>query len=65
MEAQAQIEKYWRISEVAKRLNVSRATVYNLLRGFPVVRFGKGKRGVLVPESVLRQMLDRRTKTFR
>jgi hypothetical protein len=60
-------EPLYRISEIAKILHVSRASVYNLLRGERVVDLGgKNKRGCkLVPESVLRAIIDRRTKVFR
>ena len=66
MEAEQQIERLYRIAEIARLLHVSRATVYNLLRGSRIIDLGKGKRGVkLVPESVLQEILGRRTKTFR
>ena len=61
------LELHYRIAEVARILHISRASVYNLLRGARIVDLGgKGKRGVkLVPESVLRAILDRKTKTLR
>jgi transposase len=67
MATPAQIEPLYRIAEIARMLHVSRGTVYNLLRGSRIVDFGgKGKKGVkLVPESVLREILERKTKTFR
>ncbi len=66
-EADSGFEQLYRISEVAKMLHVSRASVYNLLRGERIVDLGgKGKKGVkLIPASVLRAILDRKTKTFR
>jgi hypothetical protein len=62
-----QIEPLYRIAEIAHMLHVSRGTVYNLLRGSRIVDLGgKGKKGVkLVPESVLREIVERKTKTFR
>jgi predicted transcriptional regulator len=67
MATSSQIEPLYRIAEIARMLHVSRATVYNLLRGSKIVDLGgKSKKGVkLVPESVLREILDRKTKTFR
>jgi hypothetical protein len=67
MAASVQIEPLYRIAEIARMLHVSRATVYNLLRGSRIIDLGgKGRKGVkLIPESVLREILDRRTKTFR
>jgi hypothetical protein len=63
----AQFEPLYRIAEIARILHVSRATVYNLLRGSRIVDFGgKGGKGVkLVPASVLREILERKTRTFR
>jgi transposase len=60
-------EQLYRISEIAKMLHVSRGTVYNLLRGSRIVDLGvNGGKGVkLVPASVLREILERKTKTFR
>jgi hypothetical protein len=48
-------------------LHISRASVYNLLRGERIVDLGvHGKKGVkLIPESLLREILNRKTKTFR
>jgi hypothetical protein len=67
MASASQIEPLYRIAEIARMLHVSRGTVYNLLRGSRIIDLGgKGKKGVkLVPESVLRELLDRKTKTFR
>ena len=61
------LEPLYRISEVARMLHISRASVYNLLRGERIVDLGgHGKKGVkLVPESLLREILNRKTKTFR
>ena len=61
------IEPLYRIADVARILHVSRATVYNLLRGERVIDLGSGgKKGIkLVPESVLRDIVERKTKTFR
>lgn len=61
------IEPLYRIAEIARLLHISRASVYNLLRGERIVDLGgKGKKGVkLIPVSVLRAILDRKTKTFR
>ncbi len=60
-------ETLYRIAEVAKMLHISRASVYNLLRGERIVDLGgKGKKGMkLIPASLLREILDRKTKTFR
>jgi hypothetical protein len=60
-------EQLYRISEIAKMLHVSRGSVYNLLRGERIIDLGgKNKRGCkLVPASVLRAIIDRRTKVFR
>jgi Helix-turn-helix domain len=60
-------EQLYRIAEVAKILHISRASVYNLLRGERIVDLGgKGKKGMkLVPASVLREILERKMKTFR
>jgi transposase len=62
-----QFEPMYRIAEIARMLHVSRGTVYNLLRGSRIVDLGgKDGRGVkLVPASVLREILERKTKTFR
>jgi predicted transcriptional regulator len=62
-----QIERHYRIGEVAKLLGLSRAAVYNLLRGEILVDFARpGKKGIkLVPQSTLRRLLDRHTKTYR
>jgi len=67
MTTPAQIEPLYRIAEIAQMLHISRASVYNLLRGCRIVNLGgKRKKGIkLVPESVLREILDRKTKTFR
>jgi hypothetical protein len=66
-ETETGFEQLYRISEIAKMLHVSRGSVYNLLRGSRIVDLGgKGGKGVkLVPASVLREILDRKTKTFR
>ncbi len=63
----AQVERHFRIAEVAKLLGLSRAGVYNILRGEVLVDFSRpGKKGIkLVPESTLKRLLDRHTKTFR
>lgn len=60
-------EPLYRIAEVARMLHISRASVYNMLRGTRIVDLSsRGKKGVkLVPESVLREIISRRTKTFR
>ena len=60
-------ERHYRISELALMWGVSRGTVYNLLRGQDVVSFAQpGKRGVvLVPESTVNLILQKRRKTFR
>ena len=62
-----QIERHYRIGEVAKLLGLSRAGVYNILRGEVLVDFSRpGKKGIkLVPESTLKRLLDQHTKTFR
>jgi hypothetical protein len=67
MVTSVQPETFYRISEVAKMLHVSRATVYNLFRGSRIVDLaGRGKKGVkLIPESVLLEKLDSRTKILR
>jgi hypothetical protein len=60
-------EQLYRIAEVARMLHISRASVYNLLRGEQVIDLGcRGKKGIkLVSESVLRDIVERKTKTFR
>jgi predicted transcriptional regulator len=60
-------EPLYRISEVARMLHISRAMVYKLLRGERIIDLaGKGTKGVkLIPASVLREILNRKTKTFR
>ncbi len=65
--ATQQIEKHFRIAEVAKLLGLSRGAVYSILRGEVLVDFSRpGKKGIkLVPESTLKRLLDRHTKTFR
>ncbi len=65
--ATQQIEKHFRIAEVAKLLGLSRGAVYSILRGEVLVDFSRpGKKGIkLVPESTLKKLLDRHTKTFR
>ena len=67
MASEAEIEPLYRIAEIARMLHVSRATVYNLLRGTRIVDLaGRSKKGVkLVPESTLREILNRKTRTFR
>ncbi len=62
-----QVERHFRIAEVAKLLGLSRAGVYNILRGEVLVDFSRpGKKGIkLVPESTLKRLLDQHTKTFR
>ena len=62
-----QIERHYRIGEVAKLLGLSRAGVYNILRGEVLVDFSRpGKKGIkLVPKSTLKRLLDQHTKTFR
>jgi hypothetical protein len=67
MASATQIEPLYRIAEIARMLHISRASVYNLLRGSQIVDLGgKGKKGIkLVPESILREILDRKRKTFR
>ena len=61
------VERHFRIAEVAKLLGLSRAGVYNILRGEILVDFSRpGKKGTkLVPESTLKRLLDQHTKTFR
>ncbi|MCH8948644.1 MAG: hypothetical protein IH789_13640 [Acidobacteria bacterium] len=63
----AQVERHFRIAEVAKLLGLSRAGVYKILRNEVIVDFARpGKKGVkLVPESTLKRLLDRHRKTFR
>jgi predicted transcriptional regulator len=65
--ATQQIEKHFRIAEVAKLLGLSRGAVYSILRGEVLVDFSRpGKKGIkLVPESTLKRLLDRHKKTFR
>ncbi len=65
--ATQQIEKHFRIAEVAKLLGLSRAGVYNILRGELLVDFSRpGKKGIkLVPESTLKRLLEQHTKIFR
>jgi hypothetical protein len=62
-----EIEPHYRIAEAARLLRVARPTMYNLLRGLPVVDFAPpGKKGVkLVPASTLRRLLEKNTKRFR
>jgi hypothetical protein len=66
-ECETGFEQLYRISEIAKMLHVSRGSVYNLLRGERIIDLaGKNQRGCkLVPASVLRAIIDRRTKVFR
>ena len=66
-EAENGFERLYRIAEVAKLLGISRASVYNLLRGEKIIDLGgKNKKGMkLIPDSVLRGILERKTKTFR
>jgi Helix-turn-helix domain len=61
------LERFYRIAEIAKMLHISRASVYNLLRGEKIIDLGgKGKKGMkLIPDSVLRGILERKMKTFR
>ncbi len=65
--ATQQIERHFRIAEVAKLLGLSRAGVYNILRGEVLVDFSRpGKKGTkLVPESTLKRLLDKHRITFR
>jgi Helix-turn-helix domain len=60
-------EPLFRVAEIARMLHISRASVYNLLRGEKIIDLGrKGKKGIkLVPESVLRDIIERNKKTFR
>lgn len=60
-------EQLYRIAEVARMLRISRASVYNLLRGERIVDLGgKGKKGMkLIPASVLREILERKMEIFR
>jgi len=60
-------EVLYRIAEVAKMLHISRASVYNLLRGEKIIDLGgRNKKGIkLIPGSVLRGIIERKTKTFR
>jgi predicted transcriptional regulator len=60
-------EPMYRIAEIAKLLHISRASVYNLLRGERIIDLGgRGKKGVkLIPESTLRGIIAKRTKTLR
>ena len=62
-----QIERHFRIAEVAKLLGLSRGAVYSILRDEVIVDFARpGKKGIkLVPESTLKRLLARHTKTFR
>lgn len=61
------MEQHYRVAEVAQILHVSRATVYNLLRGEFVVDFAApGCKGVkLVPESTVCRLLEKHRKRFR
>ena len=65
--ATQQIERHFRIAEVAKLLGLSRGAVYSILRGEVLVDFSRpGKKGIkLVPESTLKRLLDRHKKPFR
>ncbi len=67
MATAAQVERHFRIAEVAKLLGLSRAGVYKILRNEVIVDFARpGKKGIkLVPESTLKRLLDQHTKTFR
>jgi hypothetical protein len=58
---------FYRIAEIAKMLHISRASVYNLLRGEKIIDLGgKSKKGMkLIPGSVLRGILERKMTTFR
>ena len=60
-------EVLYRIAEVAKMLHISRASVYNLLRGEKIIDLGgRNKKGIkLIPGSVLRGIIERKTRTFR
>jgi hypothetical protein len=60
------MEPFYRITDVARLLHVSRATVYNLLRGETIVDLSeKGRKGIkLVPESTLNQIIARCKKRF-
>jgi hypothetical protein len=60
-------EPLYRVAEIARMLHISRASVYNLLRGEQVIDLGRrGKKGIkLVSASVLRDIVERKTKTFR
>jgi hypothetical protein len=62
-----QIEPHYRIAEIARMLHISRASVYNLIRGKKIIdlsgRRGKGVK--LIPASTLREILEERTRTFR
>ena len=64
---QAGIERHYRIAELAVMLGCSRATIYNMLRGEPVVSFAEpGRRGVtLVPESTVARVLKKRERVYR
>jgi hypothetical protein len=60
-------EPFYRIADIARMLHISRASVYNLLRGARIVDLsGKNGKGIkLVPKEVLEEILDRRTKVYR
>jgi hypothetical protein len=60
------IEPLYRIADVAGILHISRASVYNLLRGEIIVDLSSpGKKGMkLVPESTLNQIIARCKKRF-
>ncbi len=66
-ESETGFEPLYRIAEIARMLHISRASVYNLLRGEKIIDLGgKGKKGMkLIPDSVLRSILERKMKTFR
>jgi hypothetical protein len=65
--AEPMFERLYRISEVANLLSVSRGSVYNLLRGEKIIDLGgKGRKGIkLIPGSVIREIIERKTKVWR
>jgi excisionase family DNA binding protein len=48
--------------EAAVRLHVSRSTIYEMLRDGRLSYIEKGERGKLIPESALREFIERQTK---
>lgn len=62
-----ELERHYRIAELASMWGVSRGTVYNLLRGEAVVSFAQpGRRGTtLVPASTVEKVLKKKQRVFR